>query len=284
MSPPSSSEKSIVFSLPARHNPKLQELTARIDVDEELRQMWRSANVNAMDRAGYSDHGEVHIKIVANIALRLARLLMAARVPMSVVSDYGLTGDDAEVIVVLGAALHDLGMIVHRDNHEQHSVSLAISKAKELLAGLYDVRERTIILAEMAHAIVAHHWSTQCLTVEAGVVKVADALDLTEGRSRIPFEAGSANIHSVSAQAIEAVNIRPGEDLPVDIEIVMTNSAGIFQVDELLKRKLRNSSIAPYVRVVASIEGETEKRLLEFYTIGGAIEHVDVATGAPTPE
>jgi metal-dependent HD superfamily phosphatase/phosphodiesterase len=34
-----------------------------------------------------------------------------------------------------------------------------------------------------------------------------------------------------------------------------------------LKRKLRNSTIAPYVQVVARIEGETEKRLLEFYSI-----------------
>ena len=273
MNQPSPIEKQIVFSLPARHNPKLQELTARINGDEELRQMWRCVNMNAMDRAGYSDHGEVHIKIVANIALRLARLLMAGGVPMNAVSDYDLTNNDAEVVVVLGAALHDLGMLVHRDNHEQHSVSLAIAKARELLADLYNVRERTIILAEMAHAIVAHHWSTSCLTIEAGVVKVADALDMTEGRSRIPFEAGSANIHSISAQAIEAVNIRAGDDLAVDIEIVMTNSAGIFQVDELLKRKLRNSSIAPFVRVVVSIEGETEKRLLEFYSIGGTTEH-----------
>lgn len=272
MSTEASTEKAVVFTLPARHNPKLQELAARIDADQELRQMWRCVNINAVDRAGHSDHGEVHIKIVSNIALRLARLLMAAGVPMSVVANHGLTNDEAEVIVVLAAALHDLGMIVHRQDHEQHSVALAYMKAKELLSGLYDVPVQTIILAEMAHAIVAHHWSTPCLTIEAGVVKVADALDMTEGRSRIPFEAGSANIHSVSAQAIEAVHIRPGEELPVDIEIVMTNSAGIFQVDELLKRKLRHSSIAPYVRVVARIEGETEKRLLEFYSLGGSAE------------
>lgn len=272
MSTEASNEKAVVFTLPARHNPKLQELAARIDADQELRQMWRCVNTNAVDRAGHSDHGEVHIKIVSNIALRLARLLMAAGVPMSVVANHGLTNDEAEVIVVLAAALHDLGMIVHRQDHEQHSVALAYMKAKELLSGLYDVPVQTIILAEMVHAIVAHHWSTPCLTIEAGVVKVADALDMTEGRSRIPFEAGSANIHSVSAQAIEAVHIRPGEELPVDIEIVMTNSAGIFQVDELLKRKLRHSSIAPYVRVVARIEGETEKRLLEFYSLGGSAE------------
>jgi metal-dependent HD superfamily phosphatase/phosphodiesterase len=263
-------ERPVVFTLPARHNPKLNELAARIDADQDLRQLWRCVNINAMDRAGYSDHGEVHIKIVSNIALRLARLLIAAEVPMSVVADHGLSNDEAEVIVVLAAALHDLGMIVHRQNHEQHSVALAYPKGRELLAGLYDAREQAILLSEMTHAIVAHHWSTPCWTVEAGVVKVADALDMTEGRSRIPFESGAPNIHSVSAQAIEAVHIRAGEDKPVDIEIVMTNSAGIFQVDELLKRKLRHSSIAPYVRVVARIEGETEKRLLEFYSLGAA--------------
>jgi len=271
MSPETLNEKAVVFTLPARHNPKLQELAARIDTDQELRQLWRCVNVNAVDRSGYSDHGEVHVKIVANIALRLARLLMEAGVPMSVVTNHGLTNDDAEVIVVLAAALHDLGMIVHRDNHELHSATLAYIKGKELLDGLYDERERTIILAEMVHAIIAHHWRTPCLTIEAGVVKVADALDMTEGRSRIPFEAGATNIHSVSAQAIEAVHIRRGEELPIDIEIVMTNSAGIFQVDELLKRKLSHSSIAPYVRVMARIEGETEKRLLEFYSLNGLL-------------
>jgi metal-dependent HD superfamily phosphatase/phosphodiesterase len=265
----SPADRPIKFSLPARHNAVLQELTTRIDSDEELRQMWRSVNVNAMDRARLSDHGEVHIKIVANIALKLARLLINAGIPMNVVSEYGMTDNDAEVIVVLAAALHDIGMMVHRDGHESFSVPLAYIKAKQLLDGLYNTAERTIILAEMSHAIVAHHWSTPCLTIEAGVVKVADALDMTEGRSRIPFETGSTNIHAVSAQAIEAVNIHKGEELPIDIEVVMTNSAGIFQLDELLKRKLRNSSIAPYVRVMARIEGETEKRLLEFYSLGG---------------
>lgn len=272
-------DKTVVFTLPARHNAKLQELVARIEADGELRQMWRCANINAVDRGGLSDHGEVHIKIVANIALRLARLLMSAAVPMSVVKDFGLSNDEAEVIVVLGAALHDLGMMVHRENHENHSVPLAFIKARELLEGLYAPPERTVILAEMCHAINAHHWTTPCLTVEAGVVKVADALDMTQGRSRIPFEAGSTNIHSVSAQAIEAVHIKAGENLPVDIEIVMTNSAGIFQVDELLRRKLRNSSIAPHVRVVARIEGETEKRLVEFYSLSAAPETSGATAG-----
>jgi metal-dependent HD superfamily phosphatase/phosphodiesterase len=201
------------------------------------------------------------------MALKLIRMLTAANVEMSVTADYGLTTDDAEVVVVLAAGLHDLGISVHRDDHEMYSIGLANLKAKELLDGLYDVTQRTIMVSEILHAISAHHWEQSCLTMEAGIVKVADALDMTRGRSRIPFEAGVTNIHSVSAAAVDRVRIAQGVEKPVRVEIIMSNSAGIFQVDELLKRKLSNSSIAPYVEVVAHIEGEAEKRLLELYTI-----------------
>ena len=192
-------------------------------------------------------------------------MLSGAGVEMSVTADYGLTVDDAELIVVLAACLHDVGISVHRDNHELYSISLANDKAKELLDGLYDAAQRAIMVSEILHAISAHHWEQSCLTIEAGVVKVADALDMTRGRSRIPFEAGATNIHSVSAAAVDKVRLLPGVEKPVRVEISMSNSAGIFQVDELLRRKLRNSSIAPYVEVVAHIEGEAEKRLIELY-------------------
>ncbi len=45
------------------------------------------------------------------------------------------------------------------------------------------------------------------------------------------------------------------------------NSAGIFQVDELLRNKLRHSRIKPFVEVIAFIEGETERRLFDSYSI-----------------
>jgi metal-dependent HD superfamily phosphatase/phosphodiesterase len=255
------------LNLPTRHNEKLRQLVARVDRDVELHTLWHCANVNAVDRAGITDHGGVHIKIVANIALKLVRLLIEAGVPMGAVRDHDLTTDEAELVVVLAACLHDLGISIHRSNHEQYSLFLAERKARELLDGLYDVRERTILVAETLHAVIAHRWDVECLTVEAGVVKVADALDVTEGRSRIPFEAGKTDIHAISAMAIDRVDIRKGDEVPIVVEIAMNNSAGIFQVDELLKRKLRSSSIAPYVQVLARIEGETEKRILEFYSL-----------------
>ena len=255
------------LNLPTRHNAKLRELVARLERDVELQTLWQCANVTAVDRAGITDHGGVHVKIVANIALKLLRLLIDAGVPMGVVQEHGLTNEEAEIIVVLAACLHDLGISIHRSSHEQYSLFLADRKARELLTGLYDVRERTILVAETLHAVIAHRWDVTCFTPEAGVVKVADALDITEGRSRIPFEAGKTDIHAISAMAIDQIDSMKGDDSPIVVEIVMNNSAGIFQVDELLKRKLRNSSIAPYVQVRARIEGETEKRILEFYSM-----------------
>lgn len=256
-----------IHELPANENRALQTLRDRISHDVKLHQLWRVANVNAVARAGITDHGPVHIGIVASNALRLLRLLTEAGITPNIAKDYSMSVEDAEVIVVLAACLHDLGISVHRDNHEQYSLILAEPEGRRLLAGIYEEPELTTIMSEVLHAVIAHRWDVRCLTLEAGAVKVGDALDITKGRSRLPFEAGSTNIHSVSAAAIDDVHIGPGADVPVCIEIRMSNSAGIFQIDELLKRKLNNSTIAPYVQVLARIEGETEKKLVPFYSM-----------------
>ena len=255
------------LNVPTRHNKKLKALVTAIDTDEELLQWWKCANVNVVDRQGMTDHGEVHIRIVTNAALKLLRLLVDAGVQTSIEADYEMTAEDAEVIVVAAAALHDVGIAVHRANHEQLSIPLAASMLPRLLDSIYSPAERVIIQAETLHAILAHRWEETCLTIESGVVKVADALDITEGRSRIPYEMGETSIHTISAAAIDAVRLLKGENKPIRIEVEMSNSAGIFQLDELLKRKLRNSSIAPYVEVIARIREEAEKLLLEFYTL-----------------
>jgi len=257
------------ITLPTRHNDKLTRVMEIVNADRELHQLWKCTNINAVDRSGISDHGEVHIRIVANIALKLLRLLDNGGVPMSVVQDHGLTVKEAEVIVVLGACFHDLGISVHRHRHEEYSLFLADRKAREVLEPVYDLEERTILTSEILHAVAAHRADEQCLTTEASILKVADALDMTKGRSRIPFEAGAINIHSVSAAAIDQITLSAGKEKPVHIEVSMNNSAGIVQIDELLKQKVRTSTLAPYVEIVARVEGEIEKRLIEIYSMPG---------------
>ena len=117
------------------------------------------------------------------------------------------------------------------------------------------------------HAIIGHRRRGEPLTLEAGVVRVADALDMTHGRSRVPFERGRPNIHSLSAAAIDEVVLGPGVERAVRIEIAMNNSSGLFQVDELLATKLRGSGLEGHVEVIARIDAEHEKRLVPVFTI-----------------
>jgi uncharacterized protein len=255
------------FKIPVRKNKKLKSLMNRINTDQELFQIWKCANINAVDRCGISDHGEIHIRIVANAALKILRLLVKEGVEPSVVTHHKMTAEDAEVIVVLAACLHDTGISVHRDHHERYSLFISFRKARELLEGIYEEPELTIMVSETLHAVIAHDAKEKSLTIEAGVLKVSDAIDMTQGRSRIPFETGQINIHSVSAQAVDDVNIIKGDKKPVCIEVKLANSAGIFQVDELMKNKLRNSPVKPYIEVIATIEGETERSLFDSYSI-----------------
>ncbi len=257
----------IVIRLPARHNPRLQQVVDRVNADDELYTLWQVDNVNAVQRLAMNDHGPVHVQIVTNIALKLLRLLVDRGVTPSVVKGHNLTIEDAEVIVVLASLLHDIGMSIHRVDHELYSLFLAQPKIKELLEGIYDLPAKTILSSEIMHAIISHRAGGLPATLEAGVVRVADALDMAQGRSRIPFQEGKVDIHSVSATAIEQVIIEQGEIKPIRIVVRMNNSAGIFQLDELLKDKLKGSGLEPYVEVEATIEGESEKKLIETFRI-----------------
>jgi metal-dependent HD superfamily phosphatase/phosphodiesterase len=112
------------------------------------------------------------------------------------------------------------------------------------------------------HAMIAHHAEFTPLTLEAAVTRVADALDMEKGRARIPFRAGSVNIHSVSALAIDKVRVMKGEERPVKIEIKMNNSAGIYQIDELLRDKIEKCGIRD--KIMISIQApDQEMKIIE---------------------
>lgn len=257
----------LILNVPGRGNPRLAQLIERVNSDDDLYSLWIAANVNAVERLGMTDHGPVHVKIVMNIADKLYRLLVDAGVEPGTVANYGMQVDDGEVVVALGALLHDIGMSIHRIDHESYSLFLAERKLRELLQGIYSGPAATIIRSEVLHAIIAHRSGGKPLTMEAGVVRVADALDMAKGRSRIPFTAGSMSIHSISAAAIEAVHIEKGTDRPVLLRVDLSNSAGIFQLDQLFRDKLAGSGLEAYINVEVNLVGEEEKRLVESYRL-----------------
>ena len=265
--PPRQAIADVRVRAPTRGNRRLERFLEAVNADDHVKALWHVSAVNASRRLGMSDHSWVHIQIVLNIGLRLARILFRRGVVPSVTADYGMSEHDAEVVVAAGCLFHCVGMSIHRDDHERYSLFVTADKLEELLSSAYEEPERTVIASDAMHAIIGHRRNGHPFTAEAGIVRVADALDMARGRSRVPFEAGRHNIHSLSAYAIEEVKISPGHERAVRGEILMSNSAGIFQVDELLAEKLRGSGLEEHFEVVARIDAEHEERLIEVFRI-----------------
>jgi len=262
---------SYVFNIPHKGNFKLGQVLEKIRTDRKLHAYWRCSNVMAIERMGYTDHGPTHVKIVANLALKLLRILMEKQVEPSIVKNYHMQKEDAEVVVVLGSILHDLGMAVMRYRHEMYSGLLALGVIERCLSPTYAEEEQAVISSEVLHAIVSHEHpnipTNKPLTVEAGIVGIADALDMEAGRARIPFRAGKIDIHAVSALSIKKVEILENGIKPITIKITMTDTAGIFQIDELLKYRIKNSGLQQYFHVTAEITGEKEPKILDKFEI-----------------
>jgi metal-dependent HD superfamily phosphatase/phosphodiesterase len=264
---PSEAVAQMRIRVPVRANRTLRTVIDRVNRDDQLKGWWHVSNVNAVARMGINDHSWVHIQIVTNIALKLLRQLTKHSVEPAMVTSYGMTRDDAEVVVALTALTHCVGMSVHRKGHEDFSLFLSEPKLRELLDGIYDEPNLTVVVSEVLQGIISHRSDGEPLTLEAGILRVADALDMEQGRSRIAFERGRVGIHSLSAAAIDEVEITDGEKKPIRISIRMNNSSGIYQVDSLLKAKLEGSGLEPYVEVIAHIDTEAEKRLVPLYEL-----------------
>src|SRR5437764_2353827 len=218
---PAQAVEQMRINVPVRGNRNLRTLVERVNDDKPLKAWWHVANVNAVARMEINDHSWVHIQIVANIALKLLRQLTKHSVEPAMVTDYGMTRDDAEVVVALTALTHCVGMSVHRKGHEDFSLFLAEPKLRELLVGIYDEPDLTVVVSEVLQGIISHRADGEPLTVEAGILRVADALDMEQGRSRIAFEGGRVGLHSLSAAAIEEVVVSDGEAKPIRISITM---------------------------------------------------------------
>lgn len=255
-------QKLTKISVPTKSNKLLTQVLEKVNTNEELFALWEAINVNALKRLEMTDHGIVHFQIVSNIALRLMRLLHEERIEMSITTDHNLDYDYAEVVVFLASLTHDLGMTINRNGHEEFSLIIADRILHNLLEFM-PVRERTIVISETLHSIISHRKGGTPYTIEAGILRVSDALDMSHGRSKTPIAAGHFDIHSLSHAAIDTVEIMKGEERPIQINISMNNSSGLFQIDELLKSKLKGSGIEKYIEVKSDIKRESEKSLLK---------------------
>jgi len=257
-----------VYDPDADHAFPDERVNATLDLlgtDPEVQSLLSAQNVNPVTRKRYNDHGPKHVEIVRNRALCLYDLLKGTDVSFNGAAEQGLSEADEGVIIALATTLHDIGHVVHRDDHPAYSIPLAADVLDRLLEELpfYTLDEGVRMKGEVLHAILCHDTAEQPLTTEAGVVRVADALDMERGRSRIPYERGGRGINTVSSQAIKRVRVTSGDQQAVLVEIEMTNAAGVYQVDSLLKAKLRNSGLEDRVRIVAINTHEESDQIVE---------------------
>lgn len=241
---------------------KINAVLQTAQADDTVQAMVAAQNVNPVGRLRYNDHGPEHVETVLEMAIELYELLTAADISFNGASDHGLSQADEPVIIALGVLLHDVGHVVHRDRHEEYSVMIAQGLVERILADTYEPKNAAKLLGEVLHGIATHHREGRPLTREAGVIRVADALDMEHGRSRIPYEEGGRGINTISSQAIQAVRLCVGEEVPVRIEIDMSSAAGIYQIDELLKSKIEHSQLEEFIRVVAIRVG-TDDQLID---------------------
>ncbi|MEM0368451.1 MAG: HD domain-containing protein [Desulfurococcaceae archaeon] len=227
-----------------------------VESDPEIQALWYMANIMAVTRLKYNDHGPMHAKIAAGTALYLYKLLRSAGVESTIVKDGVIDKDEyAWLVPLLGGLLHDIGNSIHRDVHEKTGALLAKPILDRILRKIIkDKYTRIKIRQEIMHAIHCTSYDVDCLTIEAGCVKVGDGLDMAEGRARIPYKLGGVTIHSVSALSISRVEIQPSDKRPIRINIYMNEKAGLFQVDHVLMPKLRTTPLQNYIEVYAIID------------------------------
>lgn len=234
--------------------------------DPETAALQNYANTVSIKRLGFNDHGPVHMRMCALYALRGFNLLKQSDIKLSLEREGVGTAVDSFNAVFLAAFLHDVGMSLTRDDHERFSVILAKPIVERVLEKFYpdDFEKRIVIRSLVLEGIAGHMGRLKIHSLEAGLVLLGDGCDMEKGRARIPIliteNARPGDIHKFSSQEIKKVELLTGEKLPLRIEVIMRQSVGFFQVEEVLIPKILSSPVKPYVELLAGVEGEEMRR------------------------
>lgn len=252
-----------------QNNPKCLELVNYLFKDAELQEMQDYANNVSIKRLGYNDHGPVHMRQVTANAIKMLNILHEAGIQTSLEREEIGCFEDSMCAVILAGLMHDLGMMIGREGHEQMSVTLAKPIIERAVMHIFpdDLYRRTVIKSVAIEAIIGHMASRKIHSIEAGIILIADGCDMTKGRARIPLILNTApkvgDIHKYSANAIDRIRIHRGENKPIRIDVQMSGEVGFFQIEEVLITKINMSPSKQFVELYAGVEGEESKCYME---------------------
>ena len=248
-----------------KNYPKCTEMFQYLFSYIELQEMQDYANNVSIKRLGYNDHGPVHMRQVAINAIKMLIILQESGIKTSLETEEIGTFEDSMCAVVIAALMHDLGMMIGRQDHEEMSVMLATPIIEKTLNKIFpnDIHKRVVIKSLALEAIIGHMSSRKIHSLEAGIILIADGCDMTKGRARIPLAIHNTpkvgDIHKYSANAITRVSIRHGENKPIQIDIEMSSEVGFFQIEEVLLTKVESSPAKQYIELYAGVTGQDKK-------------------------
>jgi metal-dependent HD superfamily phosphatase/phosphodiesterase len=244
-------------------NPNALDALEFLEHDEYIQGLIDHANNVAINRFNYNDHGLTHSRIATRNALTILDLLNRKGVQPNTVREMTGTYEDAQMIVLIATYLHDVGNGVHRHLHYQHGILLLSNVLDQILERYYQPRKLARLKASIFECIYTHDEAVPCISIEGGCVTVGDGTDMANGRARVPFSKGKVDIHSISALAIKKVTIKEGIERPVRIEIEMSCSSGLFQIQEVLGPKIKTSGIKDYLEVIGTVDAKERERIFE---------------------
>ena len=248
-----------------QNNPKCLELVNYLFNDAELQEMQDYANNVSIKRLGYNDHGPVHMRQVTANAIKMLNILHESGIQTSLETEEIGSFEDSMCAVILAGLMHDLGMMIGRQGHEDMSVILAKPIIERAVMHIFpeDLHRRTIIKSVAIESIIGHMSSRKIHSIEAGIILIADGCDMTKGRARIPLALNTTpkvgDIHKYSANAIDRIRICRGENKPIRIDVEMSAEVGFFQIEEVLITKINASPAKHLIELYASVEGEEAK-------------------------
>ena len=217
-----------------KNNPVCLQLVNYLFADDELQEMQDYANNVSIRRLGFNDHGPVHMRQVVGNAIKMLNILHDSGIKTSLEQEEVGTFEDSMCAVILAGLMHDLGMAIGRQAHEEMSVLLAKPIIERALLHVFpdNLHKRVIIRSVAMEAIIGHMSSRKIHSIEAGILLVADGCDMTKGRARIPLSINTApkvgDIHKYSANAINRIGIHHGQRKPIKIDIEMSGDVGFF--------------------------------------------------------
>ncbi len=207
-------------------------------------------------RLRMNDHGSVHAQVATASALTILDLLWSSEIEPDIVKKGGDL-DDATLIILLSALCHDIGNAIHRDDHLSHSMMLAQPILDMILPVIYpDPKTSLLIRTFILSAIHSHHGDPKPQTNEGSIISIADACDMTKGRAGHSTDISTASMHAISTLAIDDVRITRGLNRPVEIQIVMSQLAGMFQIHETLIPKIHAGLLKEHVNVYIPLQDQ----------------------------